>query len=190
MRDKLAKAYHTAWRWPEVYSEDTVVIWLSRFLAVVLPLSLIALAFITVLHQIGLAASIILTAVLAAVIVMLTVRLFYTEYPAVASLEEMESRRSEFFHGFPQYTSVPLIEAEPGVWVAYGHLPPEEFVSAIRSVVAGVTDDQDIIALYEDSEKSVGHLYATFTDKSDWDDGITLAKPSDEGSFPITRIEV
>lgn len=193
MKDnKLVKAYWTAWRWPEVYSEDKWVIWLSRFIAIVIPISIVALAFITGVPLLGVPAAGTIALLMGLGMLWVTIKLFYHEYPTVENFDAQEARVKEFFHGFPSITDVPLIELDPGIWVAYGHVDEETFVEAIREVVRNVTEDDEIVAIYNDMGKSVGHLYAAFKNPSEdhWDEGLDLCKSNKENSFPITRLEV
>lgn len=192
MKDKLKKAYRVAWRWPEVYSEDVWVIWLSRLIAIVIPASLVALTFLTSVPMLGLIGSLVISAIMLAAIVTVTVKLFYTEYPTVEHFQSRETRIREFFHGFPAVTDVPLMELEPDVWVAYGHVDEDDFMRAIRKVVRSVTEDEEIASRFDSLENSVGHLHARFENPSEahWQDGIELCKRSSEGSFPITRVKV
>jgi hypothetical protein len=189
---KLAKAYWVAWRWPEVYSDDVWVIWTSRVIAVALPLGLIGLTLVTGVPLLGWAATGVIAAIMGLAIILTTIRLFYTEYDTVEDFDARESRVKEFFHGFPAHTDVPLTELEPGVWVAYGHIPEDDFINAIRNVVRNVTEDSDIVALYDGLEKSVGHTYAAFRNPAEahWDEGLDLCKGTERDCFPITRVEV
>lgn len=190
--NKIARAYWTAWRWPEVYSDDAWVIWTSRIIAIVIPASLIALTFITGVPLFGWVATGMIAVIVGFIMVLTTIRLFYQEYPTVESFDARAARIKAFFHGFPAHTDVPLIELEPGVWVAYGHVDEATFMDAIRTVVRNVTEDESIVRLYDGLEKSVGHLHATFSNPAEdhWDEGITLCKSSAEDSFPITRVEI
>jgi hypothetical protein len=193
MKDnKIVKAYWTAWRWPEVYSDDRWVIWMSRIIAIVIPLGLIGLAFLSGLPLLGLALSGILASVFGFTIIAVTIKLFYQEYPAVEKFDEHEARVKQFFHGFPAITDVPLIELEPGVWVAYGHVEETQFATAIRSVILAVTENPEEVFPFENIEKSVGHLYATFKNPAEghWDEGLDLCKHTTENCFPITRVEI
>lgn len=192
MKDKLGKAYWVAWKWPEVYSDDQWVIWVSRVIAIVMPAGLIALTLLTGVPLLGWAATGVIAALLGLIIILVTVRLFYQEYPTVEEFEARELRIKEFFHGFPAYTDVPLIELEPGVWVAYGHVDEEEFATAIRCVILAVTDDPEEIFPFGNIENSVGHLYAVFRNPEEghWDEGIDLCKHTALDCFPITRVEV
>lgn len=193
MKDnKIVKAYRTAWKWPEVYSDDQWVIWMSRIIAIVIPLGLIGLSFLSGLPLLGFALSGILASLFGFGIIAVTIKLFYHEYPAVEKFEEQEARVKQFFHGFPAITDVPLIELEPGVWVAYGHINEVEFVQAIRMVILAVTENPEEIFPLENIENSVGHLYATFKNPAEghWDEGLDLCKHTTENCFPITRVEV
>lgn len=188
----IRKTYKTAWKWPQMYSDDPWVVWSSRIIAIVIPLSIVGLAFITSVPLFGVTAAIAISAIIAAGIVVSTVKLFYSEYPTVESFEAREARIKAFFHGFPSITDVPVIEHEPGVWVAYGHIDEHSFMTAVRSVVSTVTEDEKVVALYDGLESSVGHLYASFSNPREghWDEGLDLCKPSAEDCFPITRVEV
>ena len=192
MKHKLIKAYTAAWMWPEVYTDAPSLIWTSRAIAVLVPLSLIGLTIVTGVPLFGVAATGVLAALLTFVIILTTVNIFYPEHDTVEDFKSREARIKEFFHGFPSITSVPLIELEKDEWVAYGHVPPEEFITAIREVLDSVTDDPskslDLVLLTE----SVGHLYAAFKnpEESHWGDGLELCKPSAENCFPITRLEL
>ena len=192
MKDKMLKAYWTAWKWPEVYSDDKWVIWMSRIIAIAIPLGLIGLAFLTGLPLLGFALSGIVASLFGLGIIMITIKLFYQEYPTVEQFEAREARIKEFFHGFPAHTDVPLIELEPGVWIAYGHVDEKTFIEAIRTVVRGVTEDDKIVALFDNLENSVGHLYATFKNPAEghWDEGLDLCKHTAEDCFPITRVSI
>lgn len=193
MKDnKVVKAYWTAWRWPEVYSDDKWVIWMSRIIAIVIPMGIIGLAFLTGLPLLGLALSGIIASLFGFGIIIVTIKLFYQEYPTVEQFDAREARVKQFFHGFPAHTEIPLIELEPGVWVAYGHVDETEFIEAIRTVVRNVTEDEKIVTLFDDLENSVGHLYATFTNPAEghWDEGLDLCKHTTEDSFPITRVSI
>lgn len=188
----LIKAYRTAWRWPEVYSEDKWVIWVSRIIAIVIPAALVALTFLTGVPLFGWIASLGISGLFALIIAITTIKLFYTEYPTVQHFEEREAHIKEFFHGYPAYTDIPIIELDPGVWVAYGHVSEAEFLQALRTIVRNVTEDEEIVSRYSDLEKSVGHLYATFRNPEEghWDEGLDLCKHTTEHCFPITRVEV
>jgi hypothetical protein len=192
LKDKLGKAYWVAWKWPEVYSDDVWVIWLSRVIAIVMPAGLIALTLLTGVPLLGWAATGVIAALLGLIIIVVTVRLFYQEYGTVEEFEARELRVKEFFHGFPALTDIPLIELEPGVWVAYGHIDESEFIDAIQTVVFAVTDDPLELVPLLDMEKSVGHLHAVFRNPEEdhWDEGIDLCKHTALDCFPITRVEV
>lgn len=193
MKDnKVVKAYWTAWRWPEVYSDDRWVIWMSRIIAIAIPLGLIGLAFLTGLPLLGFALSGIVASLFGLGLIAITIKLFYHEYPTVEKFDEQEARVKQFFHGFPAITDIPLIELDPGVWVAYGHVNEDEFVRAIQSVVLAVTDDPLELVPLMHIETSVGHLYATFKNPAEghWDEGLDLCKHTTENCFPITRVEV
>jgi hypothetical protein len=188
----MRKAYWVAWKWPEVYSDDAWVIWLSRVIAIVMPAGLIALTLMTGVPLLGWAATGVIASLLGLIIILVTVGLFYQEYPTVEEFEARELRVKEFFHGFPAYTDVPLIELEPGVWVAYGHVDAKEFMTAIRSVILAVTENPEEVFPFEDLEKSVGHLYGVFRNPKEghWDEGIDLCKSTSLDCFPITRVQI
>lgn len=190
--NRVVKAYTAAWRWPEVYTTSPSLIWTSRAIAVLVPLSLVAVVIITGTPLVGLAATGVSAALLVLIIILMTVHIFYQEYETVEDFQSRELRIKEFFHGFPSITSVPIIENGPGEWVAYGHIPPAEFLDAIEDVIREVTGSLDGFGPYFQLEESVGHLYATFKnpDEDHWGDGISLCKSTAENCFPITRLEV
>jgi hypothetical protein len=190
--NRLVKAYTAAWRWPEVYTTSPSLIWTSRAIAVLIPMSLVAMTAIIGVPLFGPVVTAALSFVLVVIIVLVTVQIFYHEYDTVEDFQTRENRIREFFHGFPSITDIPLIELEKDEWVAYGHIAPEDFITAIRQVLDSVTDDPskslDLLFLTE----SVGHLYASFRnpEESHWGDGLELCKPSAENCFPITRLSL
>lgn len=190
MQDKIIKAYRTAWRWPEVYSNSPAVIWTSRALAFLVPLGLIVLTLVTGVPVYGWLATILLAGVIGLILVSLTVKMFYEEFNTVEDFEDRENRVKEFFHGFPSITDVPVIENEPNEWIAYGHVEPQAFISAIQTVIREVTDDETLVEAYSGLDASVGHLYASFINPNEghWAEGIEMCKPTGEGCFPITRV--
>lgn len=192
MQDKLVKAYKAAWKWPEVYTDAPSLIWTSRAIAVLVPLALVALTVVTGIPIFGVAATGVLAILLVFITILMTVKIFYPEHEAVEDFQSRESRIKEFFHGFPSITPVPLIEHETDEWIAYGHISPEEFVAAIKTVITYVTGEEWQATLPDRIENSVGHLYATFKnpEESHWGDGLDLCKPSSENCFPITRLEL
>lgn len=193
MRDtRVVKAYTAAWKWPEVYTTSPSLIWTSRAIAVAVPLSLVALTIITGVPLFGLAATGFMASLLVLIIILMTVQIFYKEYPTVEDFQSRENRIKEFFHGFPSITPVPLIEHEPGEWIAYGHIPPEEFTTAIREVLDVVMNNPPKSQQLDSLTGSVGHLYASFKNpsESNWSDGLTLCKPTAENCFPITRLSL
>lgn len=190
MRSKVVKAYSTAWRWPEVYSESPAIIWTSRIISIVIPLILIGLTFLTGVPLFGWGITALIATFVAAGLIVVMVKTFYVEFESVEDHETRQNRIKEFFHGFPSLTPVPLIEYEPGAWVAYGHVPPQEFIEAIQTVILHVTEDQALADRFAALEPSVGHLYACFTEEDHWSAGLNLCKPSERESFPITRIEL
>lgn len=192
MKDKIVKAYRAAWRWPEVYSESPAVIWASRAIAILIPLGLVILTVITGLSVLGLFATIAVAFFIGAALVFLTVESFYHEYESVEEFAARSDRIKEFFHGFPAITDIPLIEDEPGEWVAYGHVDPQQFIEAVQKVIREATGDEVTADRFTGLESSVGHLYATFTNPEEghWGEGIDLCKSSDKTCFPITRVTV
>lgn len=190
MKDKIFKAYRTAWRWPEVYSNSPAVIWTSRALAFLVPLGLIALTLITGVPVFGVLGTILLAGFLIGSLLFITVKMFYEEFDTVEDFEGREARVKEFFHGFPSITDVPVIENEPNEWIAYGHVEPQAFVTAIQTIIREVTDDEALVEAYNGLDASVGHLYAAFINPKEghWSEGIEMCKPTGEGCFPITRV--
>lgn len=190
MQDKIIKAYRTAWRWPEVYSNSPAVIWTSRALAFLVPLGLIILTLITGVPVFGWIASAVIASFLGFVLVLITVKMFYEEFNTVEDFEDREAQVKEFFHGFPSITDVPVIENEPNEWIAYGHVEPQAFVTAIQTIIREVTDDEALVEAYNGLDASVGHLYASFINPNEghWSEGIQMCKPTGEGCFPITRV--
>lgn len=190
--NRVVKAYTAAWRWPEVYTTSPAIIWTSRAIAVLVPLSLVALVIITGIPLFGLAATGVSAALLVLIIILMTVHIFYQEYDTVEDFQTRETRIKEFFHGFPSITDVPLIEHEKGEWIAYGHIPPEEFLDAIEEVISSVAGSLDDYGPHYKLEDSVGHLWATFKNPEEghWGEGINLCKHTAENAFPITRIEI
>lgn len=192
MKEKLVKAYRAAWRWPEVYSESPAVIWTSRIIAIVLPLVLVFIIFLTGVTLFGVLSAAIVSLLVGTALILVTVSTFYNEFQTVEDFEAKEARMKEFFHGFPAITDIPLIENEPGEWVAYGHISPEEFIKAIQKVITEATGDTESADQFTGLETSVGHAYATFTNPEEkyWGEGIDLCKPSSQHCFPVTRVIV
>ena len=192
MKDKILKAYRTAWRWPEVYTDARSVIWTSRAIAFLVPLGLIALTIITGVPLFGWAATGFIAGFIGFVLILVTVNMFYEEFDTVENFQSRESRIREFFTGFPAITDIPLIENEPNEWVAYGHVNPPEFVNAIQKVILTVTEESDRTIPYTGMEESVGHLYAVFVNPAEghWSEGIELCNKTTEDCFPITRLQV
>jgi hypothetical protein len=192
MKTKLIKAYSTAWRWPQVYSESPSVVWASRSIAVVFPLIIVVLTFITGVSVLGTPLALLVAVFAGITLMVVTVRLFHTEYDEIEDYETRENRIKEYFHGFPAHTDIPLIEYETNEWIAYGHVDPKTFIEAIQTIILHVTDDQSLADQYAQLDTSVGHLYACFKDPREkhWHDGLNLCKPSERDSFPITRIEL
>lgn len=191
MKDKFIKAYHTVWRWPEIYSDSTAVIWTSRGIVIAIPLVLIVLTFLTGVPLFGWAMTGVIAAFVGFALIFTTIRTFYTEYETVESYEAREFRVKEFFHGFPAHTDIPIMENAPGEWIAYGHIDPKVFLSAISTIILHVTEDKERAEYYLGLENQVGQLYATFRNPEEghWDEGLDFCKPSSEHCFPITRIE-
>lgn len=190
MKDKIRKAYWVAWKWPEVYSDDQWVIWVSRVIAILMPAGLVGLTILTGVPAVGWVVTSGIIVILASAIVYTMVRLFYNEYHTVEDFDNREAQIKEFFHGFPTITSSPLIEHDPKEWIAYGHLDPEEFVSAIQLVILTATDDPEQAYMSGNVVSTVGHLHARFRNPEEghWGEGLDLCKPTAENSFPITRI--
>lgn len=190
MKERLTKAYRTAWKWPEVYSNSPSVIWMSRAFAFLVPLALIVLTVVTGIPLFGWAATGFIAAFIGLAMILLTVRLFYEEFDSVEDFESREAQIKEYFHGFPSITDVPVIENEPDEWVAYGHVEPQEFICAVKTIIREVTDDEALVDGYRGLETSVGHLYARFVNPKEghWSEGIEICKPTGEGCFAVTRI--
>ena len=192
MQDKISKAYWVAWKWPEVYTEDPWVLWMSRAIAILMPASLVALTILTGVPAVGWAWTSVIITVMVSALVYLMIKLFYPELHTVEDFDAREARIKDFFHGFPSITSVPLIENEPGEWVAYGHVDPSEFVSAIQLIILTVTEDPEQALVSANLVKSVGHLYATFQNPTEghWDEGLDLVRYTAKDAFPITRVQL
>jgi low affinity Fe/Cu permease len=191
MKDKrIIKAYRTAWLWPEVYSDSPSVIWTSRAIAFLVPLVLVFVTIMTGVPVFGWLATGFIAGTIGLVMVITTVKMFYQEFDSVEDFKSRETQIKEFFHGFPALTDVPVIENEPDEWIAYGHVEPQEFISAIQTVIREVTEDETLVEPYNGLQESVGHLYARFVNPEEghWSEGIELCKPRGEGCFPITRI--
>lgn len=190
MKDKVIKAYRTAWLWPEVYTNSSAVIWTSRAIAFLVPLALIALTIVTGVPLLGWAVTGIVAALVGFIMILMTVQTFHPEFDSVEDFQSRETRIKDFFHGFPAYTEVPVIENTPNEWVAYGHVDPQTFVTAIQTVIRHVTEDEVLVDAYEGLQESVGHLYARFVNPNEghWSEGIEMCKPTGEDCFPITRL--
>jgi hypothetical protein len=190
LKEKLIKAYRTAWLWPEVYTKSPSLIWVSRAFAFLVPLALVALTVVTGIPLFGWVATAFIAGIFALVMVVFTVKLFYTEFDSVEDFQTRETRIKEYFHGFPALTDVPVIENEPDEWVAYGYVEPQEFIEAIKTIIREVTDDEALVDAYRGLEDSVGHLSARFVNPQEghWSEGIEVCKPTGQGCFPITRI--
>lgn len=190
MKDRIYKAYRAAWRWPEVYSDAASVIWVSRALAFLVPLGLLALTVLTGVPLFGWAATGFIAILFAFVMILMTVKLFYEEFDTVEDFQSRELRIKDFFNGFPNLTTVPVIENEPDEWVAYGHVDPQEFVEAIQTVLRSVTEDDALVEAYNGLQDSVGHLFARFVnpDEDHWSEGLEMCKPTAKDCFPITRL--
>jgi preprotein translocase subunit SecE len=191
MKEKLIKAYWTAWRWPEVYSESKDVIWTTRALAVAIPVFLVVLTFLTGVTLFGAGFSLIIAAFVALALILLTIANFYDEYPTVEDFEAREARIREFFLGFPSITDIPVIENNENEWIAYGHIEKPVFLDAIARVLFRVTEDAPLADSYLGIEDQVEHLYACFRDPREghWSEGLDLCPELTEYCFPITRIE-
>jgi hypothetical protein len=189
---KLVKAYTAAWKWPEVYTTSPAIIWTSRAIAVLVPLSLVGLVLITGVPLFGVAATGAIAALLVFIIILMTIHIFYQEYDTVEDFQSREARIKEFFHGFPSITDVPLIEHGEGEWIAYGHIDPTLFLDSIEEVIIEVSGSLNGYGPYYRLEDSVGHLWATFKNPEEghWAEGIDLCKQTAENCFPITRIEL
>ena len=190
MKDKLTKAYTAAWRWPEMYSDSPSMIWTSRIIAFLIPATLVVLAFVTGIPLLGWIGAIFVAVAIAGVLGLTTVAMFYPEFDSVEDFQTREARIKEFFHGFPAITDVPVIENTPDEWIAYGHVEPQAFICAIKSIIRAVTDDEALVDGYRGLEDSVGHLSARFINpqESHWDEGLEICKNTTEGCFDITRI--
>jgi hypothetical protein len=175
-----------------VYTTAPSLIWVSRVIAFLVPLSLVVLVFITFIPWVGLTGALAFSILLAIVIIVATVQIFYQEYDSVEDFQTREQRIKEFFHGFPYLTDVPLIENEPGEWIAFGHIPPDQFIEAIRTVLDDVMNHPPVSQHLVTLTDSVGHLYATFKNPEEdhWSEGITLCKHTAVDCFPITRLEL
>jgi hypothetical protein len=191
MKEKLLKAYWTAWRWPEVYSESKDVLWISRLLAVGIPLSLVILTFATGISVFGWTFSLILAAFVGVALICLTISNFYEEYPTVEDFEAREARIKEFFIGFPSITDIPVIENDPDEWIAFGHIPKTTFLDAICLILYKVTDDGALADSYLAKEDQVEHTYACFKNPREghWSEGLDFCKIHTKDCFPVTRIE-
>lgn len=191
MKNKLVRAYWTAWRWPEVYSDSPSVIWVSRAIAIVMPLALLTFTFLTGFAVFGWIA-VILSAFLAVLMVAYTISVFDEEYDSVENYKHWESSLQEYFHGFPAITSVPVIEESRGEWIAYGHIDPEVFLNAIQRILDEICDDPTVPDAYTDQEDLVEHTTATFLNPSreTWGDGIRICTEEETNCFPITRISI
>lgn len=188
--NKLHRAYVAAWHWPQVYSDSPAVIWTSRAIAFLVPLALIVLTVLTGVPLFGWAATGFTAAFIGFVMILMTVKMFYAEYESVEDFQSREMKVKEYFHGFPALTDVPVIENEPDEWIAYGHVEPLLFISAIQTVIRGVTDDETLVEAYSGLEESVGHGYASFVNPKEghWGEGIELCKQTATDCFPITRV--
>lgn len=189
MKDKFVKAYRVAWQWPELYSNSLIIIWLSRAIVFLLPAGLVALTLITGAPLYGTVVALILSALMGLSMAYATVRMFYKEYDTVEESTTRDTLINEFFHGFPSYTSVPLIEYEPHVWVAYTHVGHAEMRSAVMAVILAAGAPSPVEEGYPNYESV--QTYARFVNPEDghWSEGIEICKPSAHGAFPITRLE-
>lgn len=192
--NRITKAYTAAWKWPEVYTTAPSLIWTSRAIAFLLPISLAVLLFITVTPLYGIGTTAVVIGMLVVLFTLLMINIFYQEYDTVEDFQSRETRIKEFFRGFPSITDVPLIELGRDEWVAYGHIPPKDFTMAIAEVILYAAEDHDRSKAFKamELEESVGHLYAVFKnpDEEYWSEGMELSKATAENSFPITRLEL
>lgn len=191
MKNKLVRAYWTAWRWPEVYSDSPSVIWASRVIAIVVPLTLLTFTFLTGLAVFGWIA-VVLSGLLAVLMVAYTISVFDEEYDTVENYKHWESSLQEYFHGFPAITSVPVIEETRGEWIAYGHIDPEVFLNAIQRILGEICDDPTVPDAYTGREELVEHTTATFLNpaRETWGDGIRICEEGERNCFPVTRISI
>lgn len=191
MKEKLIKAYWTAWRWPEVHSDSKDVIWISRVLAVAIPVFLVILTFLIGVASFGVVLSAIMAVFVGVGLIVLTVSAFYEEYPTVEDFEAREAAIKDFFIGFPSITDVPVIEDHTDEWIAYGHIDKSTFLDAIARVIFRVTEDGDLADYFIGKEDQVEYLYARFNSpqQTHWKDGITFCSEHTKDCFPITRIE-
>jgi hypothetical protein len=192
MFSKLIKAYKTAWRWPVTTNDPSTVVWSSRILAYIAPVMITAACFAIGLLTLGLAGAVLVTLIVGMGLVVLTVTIFHPEYPDIREYEKHEDRIARFFTGFPQYTNMPIMENGDNEWVAYGHIDPTKFLSAVQTIIKNVSEDDkdDLSWRYVGLEPFVSHDYAKFTnqDENYWDEGIDLCVNSLDRCFPITRI--
>ena len=191
MKEKLLKAYRTAWRWPEVYSESKDVLWISRAIAVGIPLSVVLLTFFSGISIFGWTFSLILAAFVGMGLIFLTVANFYEEYPTVEDFEAREARIKDFFIGFPSITDIPVIENDPDEWIAYGHIPKTTFLDAISKILYKVTEDGELADSFLGKEDQVEHTHAHFKNPKEghWSEGLDFCKEYTKDCFPVTRIE-
>ncbi|QFG12824.1 membrane protein [Arthrobacter phage Mimi] len=191
MREKLKQTYRTAWRWPEAYGESKDLIYIGRALTIAVPVGIVALSFFTTIATLGILLSALFAGAVAVALVFLTIVLFHDEYPTVEEYETHEDRIKKFFHGFPSYTDVPLIENGDREWIAYGHVDPFRFVSAISIILECVSNDPDEAEHALWLEDRVEHTYATFNHPSEdfWNEGITICTVDTSKCFPITRVK-
>jgi hypothetical protein len=191
MRTKLRQTYRTAWRWPEAYGESKDLIYIGRALTFAVPVGIVALSFFTTIATLGILLSALFAAAVAVALVFLTIVLFHDEYPTVEEYETHEDRIKRFFHGFPNHTDLPLIENGDREWVAYGHIEPYKFVSAISTVLRDVEKDWSEAEHVLWLEDQVEHTFATFIhpDEDFWNEGITFCTGDTSKCFPITRVK-
>lgn len=192
MLAKLKRTYRTAWRWPEAYGESKDLIYIGRALTIAVPVGIVALAFFTTIGAFGLTLAVIFASSVALALIFLTIVLFHEEYPTVEEYETHEDRIKRFFHGFPKYTSVPLIENGDREWIAYGHVEPFRFVMAISTVLRHVEEDYKEAEHVVWLEDQVEHTYASFDHPNEnfWGDSISLCSQESERCFPVTRVRV
>lgn len=188
MYKRLARAYKTAWRWPEVIHESKTVIYLSRALTIGLPILCIASTIASGIIHSTILWPIFFCLVIIGAFVASTVLIFQDEYTIVEEYEKIEKRIANQFCGFPQYTKLPMYQDSEGEWFAYGHIPPHKFVSEICKIVYGVSEDETMSDKYLEREDEVIHTYASYED--DYGETLRLCIREDEGAFPITKLYI
>lgn len=192
MTTKFKEAYKTAWRWPETNNDTHSVVWSGRALVYIAPIAAVLLTFALGLLIFSTLFSLLLSGFVGLAIVILTVTIFHPQYHEVQSLEAHEDRITRFFHGFPQYTDIPLMENGENEWIAYGHIDPFKFVSAICTVVESISEDDSLSQQFATLAPFVSHEYAQFRNAEEdfWDEGIQLCVSDLDQCFPITRLQL